>query len=478
MKTATTTAAQLEETGRRLDASYHASEGVRAHQFIRAWAGQTVQTRITAPLTLRETSPVYGKRRAVDTLADVCMPGGIFIPGRFRRIYVDDPAHGEPWLSPSDMLKADLTGLRLISRKFTPAIETLRVRQGWILLSRSGTIGNMAYVRSDMDALIGSDDIIRIVPDPDRIPSGYLYTWLNSPLARALIEQKTYGAVVPHIEAHHVVDLSIPRIDAATELHIHELIERATELRVQANRMLNEVSQRLSKLIGPVPTAPDEQEQGFIIRRKDMVRLTAFNNKPSIDAARQAINSGGNFARLGDVTLRVFHPFRMNMVYVAREKGVPFLNLSDMMSGRYRTSNYMSALTQGYEDYLLKYGWTLISRDGTIGKVCFVGRYLEGTATNQHISRIIPNTTSIPPGYLYAFMASSYAQLQIDALVYGSVIQGIYEKDLMTILIALPDRIVMQSIGKAVEDAFENRHKANWLEDQAQTRLAEALGGR
>ena len=85
----------------------------------------------------------------------------------------------------------------------------------------------MAYVRQDMDGLVGSDDIIRIVADPGRIPSGYLYAWLSSPLARALIEQQTYGAVIPHIEAHHVVDLPVPRLDAAIEQRIHELVERA-----------------------------------------------------------------------------------------------------------------------------------------------------------------------------------------------------------------------------------------------------------
>ena len=79
MKTATTTAAQLEEAGRRLDASYHASEGVRAHQFIREWAGQTTRPQPTAKGTTKERPPTYSKRR-LDTLAEVCVPGGIFIP--------------------------------------------------------------------------------------------------------------------------------------------------------------------------------------------------------------------------------------------------------------------------------------------------------------------------------------------------------------------------------------------------------------
>ena len=53
--------------------------------------------------------------------------------------------------------------------------------------------------------------------------------------------------------------------------------------------------------------------------------------------------------------------FRMSMIYVVTDKGVPFLNLSDMMSSRYQTPNYMSATYQGYEDYFLHHGWTLIS---------------------------------------------------------------------------------------------------------------------
>jgi len=195
MKAVVTSAEQMYERGRRLDASYHASDGVRAWRFIQKWAEQPSRPAAPTVGVLRESAATYSARR-VDTLAEVCVPGGIFIPGRFRRVYVDDPEHGEPWLSPSDMQRADLSGLRLISRKFTPGIETLRAHRGWILLSRSGTVGNLVYVREDMDGLVGSDDIIRIVADLNRISPGYLYTFLSSPLGKALIEQKTYGAVV------------------------------------------------------------------------------------------------------------------------------------------------------------------------------------------------------------------------------------------------------------------------------------------
>ena len=93
MKTATTTAAQLEEAGRRLDASYHASEGMRAHHFIRQWAGQTEHPEPIAKGTTKERTQTYSKRR-LDTVAEVCMPGGIFIGGRAKRIYVVDTEQG------------------------------------------------------------------------------------------------------------------------------------------------------------------------------------------------------------------------------------------------------------------------------------------------------------------------------------------------------------------------------------------------
>lgn len=250
MKTATTTAVQLEEIGRRLDASYHASEGIRAHQFIRAWAAQAAQTRTTAALTLREIPPVYGKRRAVDTLAEVCVSGGVFIPGRFKRIYVDDPAHGAPYLTGGSIMQADpLAGAKLLSYRYTANMDELALHERMILITCSGTIGNCVYVNANFKGAVGSPDLIRIVANPEKIQSGYLYAWLSSPLARALIEQKTYGAVVPHIEAHHVVDLPVPRLEAATEQRLHELVEQMAQLRVQANRLEDQAQTLLAEVM-------------------------------------------------------------------------------------------------------------------------------------------------------------------------------------------------------------------------------------
>jgi hypothetical protein len=108
-----TSAQEMYSAGSRVDASYHASAGVQALRFLKRWQQA-------------------GDARRVDALNQVCVQEGVFIPGRFKRFYVSDPAHGERWLSPSDMLKADLSDLPLVSRKLTPSIDIATLRHLYI----------------------------------------------------------------------------------------------------------------------------------------------------------------------------------------------------------------------------------------------------------------------------------------------------------------------------------------------------------
>ncbi len=106
----------------------------------------------------------------------------------------------------------------------------------------------------------------------------------------------------------------------------------------------------------------------------------------------------------------------------------------------------------------------------------FVNKYLVGTSTNEHITRVVPNPDKIPAGYLFAFLMSLHAQLQIDALIYVSVILSIYESELGGILVPLLDTAKMNEIGSRIEEAFERRFEAVTAEDEAQEILSAALG--
>ena len=104
----------------RIDPSFHLSEGQLVNQLI-------VQS-------------TYG----ISSIGSASM--NIFYGNRAKRIYVTKKEKGIPFLSSSDILQADIENVKLVSKKYTPGIDEMKLVEGWTLVSRSGTIGNCAYV--------------------------------------------------------------------------------------------------------------------------------------------------------------------------------------------------------------------------------------------------------------------------------------------------------------------------------------------
>ena len=81
----------------------------------------------------------------------------------------------------------------------------------------------MAYARPDMDGMVFSEHVLTVVPNPDRILPGYLYAFLSSKFGVPLVVGGTYGAIIQHIEPHHIADLRVPRLSEEIETRVHRL---------------------------------------------------------------------------------------------------------------------------------------------------------------------------------------------------------------------------------------------------------------
>jgi len=478
MKAIATTADQLNDGGRRLDASYHASDGVKAWRFILQWSGSSTWLVKPASKQIRENRPIaYGTRR-LEPLEEVCVSEGIFIPGRFKRFYVDDPEYGEPWLSPSDMLQAELSGLRLVSRKLTPSIETLRIHRSWILLSRSGTIGNVAYARQDMDGLIGSDDIIRIVADPAKILPGYLYAFLSSPLGKALIEQRTYGSVVPHIEAHHVKDLPIPRLESATEQRIHELIEQAAALRVEASRHKQEALDLASSSLGVDLSDFKPPTSLLVLSSRLNWRLEAAYHATQRAAENILCTLSTRLVLIGDLLLDMFYLGKLHRVFVDDPQyGVPLLSIADAQKSKLTSDKFVSQTqSRNVKQAMLQEGWVLVSRTGTPGLVTYVRREMLGMAGTDHLVRLVPNEDRVLSGYLYTILSSAVGQGLLLGSVHGSVQPQLPPEYIACTKIPLLSMEDQRPIHDLITRYAEALTCASEFEDEARALLYQATG--
>ena len=73
------------------------------------------------------------------------------------------------------------------------------IRAGWLLVTRSGTTGRTTVCPEEWDEWAASEHILRIVPNEEKCPAGYLCTFLSSPLGQAQLTASIYGAVVDEL---------------------------------------------------------------------------------------------------------------------------------------------------------------------------------------------------------------------------------------------------------------------------------------
>lgn len=170
----------------------------------------------------------------------------------------------EDYLTPSAVLQEKNDSSKLLhlgraSKKQLATIRALRVKQGDLLVTRSGTIGRVAYVTKRLDGAIVSDDMIRV-----RIPNEnvrlYVYAFLQSQAGYNQMLRNEYGSVQQHLEPRHLRSLLVPVPDDWTEV---ECVISAIRLAIESREQLEEanasanalVEHRLLELVGAASKA-------------------------------------------------------------------------------------------------------------------------------------------------------------------------------------------------------------------------------
>ena len=438
MKTARVNIHAVRSINFRTDASYHLSEG------------QNVQRCIAAspyPLT---------------TIKKVSED--IFIGNRAKRVYVKDSNHGIPFLSSSDILKADLDNVKLASKKYTPEIERMSLKKGWTLISRSGTIGNCAFANAKHAQKLASEHVIRLVPN-NILRGGLVYAYLASKYGHSLLTQGTFGAVIQHIEPAFVGSIAIPLFPDSFQQEVDNLVQEAARLREEASDAL-EYAIGFFNTLFPVPFK--DNCLGKVSSKEIMTSINkrfeaSFHISEGKDIDKY-IKEHYEWKSLGEVCSNISRPDIFKRYYV--KNGITFLGGADIFLATPDSEKRLSKTKTGNISQLaIKEGTILLPRSGTIGNVAWAHAGHAQKLASEHVIRLLPNDM-LRAGYVYAFLASKYGKLLIQRYIFGSVIQHVEPPHLKLIPVPIIDQKTMDDIhdkimiyssamGKAIE--FEQK---------------------
>ena len=420
-----------------MDAGFHLSDGVRAR----------------AKLT----------RSPYETISVGEATSDIFYGGRDKRVYVIDPAHGHPFLSASGMLKSDLSAMKLVSKKLTPNFESTLVHKGWVLISRSGTVGRCVFSTGTHEGLAASEDVIRVVPN-GKMAVGFLYAFLASKFGYALLTQGTFGSVISHIEPDYIRSLQIPVFPETFQKRIHKLITESARLREEADAARKEAVGYFDHYdVAKQPTkfAKKLSEIGF--------SFAAYNNNLDVDAIREKYKD--NSVSIAGLSTGIFLPPLFKHIYLEKDNGHPFFTGREITFQNQRVYRWLSP--RGVNDianYTVRKGTLLVYKSGVIdggmyGSVIIADDNLDGACLSNHVARITPRTFS-DACWMYAFLNSRAGFKLLQSLAIGTAIPEMTPTHIAALKIPSPNSDAKR-IERLVSDYIAKRVQSNNLENEA-----------
>lgn len=428
-------------------------------------------------------------RLKTDSLAEVCSGNGgaIFNGPQFRRLYVDDPAKGVPFLGSSDMLMADLTRLPHLNRSDAESskLSHLKIQPGMTLISCSGTIGRTVYARPDMCQMWSSQHVLKVWPNSKKIPSGYLFAYLAGRIGNVLVASGTYGGMIQHIEPQHLSDIPVPRL-GRLEQKVHTAVQRAAELRAKWQDAIKSATNAVFDAVGLRDLtalewhARHDQDLGYTTQPIHSHSFLSLNYSSRAIELAEKIQTGKHRPLLELVKKGTLNSgYRFRRIEAAPSHGIMLIGQKDLFTsvpdGRWVASWCLK------NDARLEEGTTLIAAHGTLGEfelyaqaALVYGDWVNHAYT-QDVMRVVPDHSQIEPGFLFAYLRSHSAFRLLRCMSYGTKLQEFSPTLLRKMPVPYPDKRVRRRIHDSVMAAFSDRAEADRLERDAIKRVELAI---
>ncbi len=216
-----------------------------------------------------------------------------------------------------------------------------------------------------------------------------------------------------------------------------------------------------------------------LLAESNEVRLDAGHYNPDLlNAHRVLEQSGLKLEHLGDIVQDVILPGRIpKRIYVESDAGLPFLQGSHVVHFQPADLKYLSPASHRNIDLIvIRAGWLLITRSGTVGRVTLCPPEWDSWAASEHIIRIVPDEKKCLAGYLCSFLASPLGQVQLSASIHGAVVDELTDEQVRNVLVPLPQKKPDRDLVRSIDEGMK---RATTLKSQAvvatQTSVANVL---
>ena len=350
------------------------------------------------------------------------------------------------------------------------------LRQGDVLLSIIGTIGELSLVKQQEEATCSCKlAILR----PKRVSPEYLAAYLASPIGRLLTERWKRGAVQMGLLLEDMDQLVVPRWRGGLEERIKDVVDAVYDGLEEADRAAQDAEQSLLCALDLENWQPPEPLT-YTRRASDVFAAGRFDaehyqEKYYALADRLRAYPGGC------VSLGTLCPKPANGVEIREyeDEGVPYLRISDIKRFTLDAQNVVcisaAAAAREIEKVRLNVGDVLVSRSGSLAVTGVVEPKWRHAVISSHLIRVRIEDKRFDPYYVAAFLAGIPGRLQIEQRSNGAVQPEISQPALKAIVLPLLDASSQKQIRDCIQAAHASHRRAQALLERAKRAVEIAI---
>lgn len=412
--------------------------------------------------------------------------GGIYNGPVFKRNYVQYEEYGVKFLTTSSMLQARMNRVSLLREEDAKSkkLSYLELKKGMTMISCSGTIGRIIYTRRTMDGIWSCQDMLKVVCDPDKAESGYVFAFLASKFGVPIITSSTYGAIIPHIEPEHIAHLPVPRFSKELESEIHQKIDLASEYQSDAEELL----ERAGKMVNDRFDFPEKLAishrmftHSAASSRLIQKRMDATYHDQIAQLCDELVEQAGAEKTLAELGVKTGESGRMKLIFTESDHGVPFSTSGEIFRARYEPQRFLAKSKLGnVADWGVRQEDILLARSGQVGGIIGTGVWADSRFKNAAVSvdviRVKAQESGILPGYLYAYlMCTDVGYRQLIRSAAGSSIPHLSSDDVLKLKLPRMGELEERAVHELVQKAGELAAEAQKLEDEAIKMVEDAI---
>jgi restriction endonuclease S subunit len=409
---------------------------------------------------------------------------GFIANGIEIRRYVEK---GTPYLRVSEMNEAgiDLKNVKFVSSSIETLPQKIHLEENDILISRSGSLGLIALVDTELKSSIISSHIIRVVlSEKCEVNPGFLVYFLRSKYGYSQFLQQKIGAVVPEIDHQSLKSILIPLPTQEIQNKIASMMDDAYKAKKQKeseaeNHLKSIESYVLEELGIRIPAVQEKSPKVFSVTADVLKsgRLDPFYFEPKYKVIDEALRKGKyELIEFGKIILEISGgatPKAKGEAYL-ENAGVPFLRVQNITEEGIKLEDVKYLNERVHNGYLrrskLKPKDLIFTITGRIGTVAVVPEDFGEGNINQHSVRIHLKE-GINERYIASFFNTILGRsLSLRGVSGGTRIALDYEA-IKSIRIPLPPLTIQERIANGVQ---KKREKSKQLSEQAKELLEKA----